>query len=522
MRPVLVATLLLAACGGDAPPVPDGAPNVVVFLSDTHRWGSMSFTQTPAVRTPNMERLAKEGVSVDRHYANVPLCSPYRALLMTGRWPFQQGVIANDINLRERPDLPPDRRYRGTLAWMFQDAGYRTALFGKWHLGNTHDRDLPYVPKWFFGGRSAQAFGFDRSVIWNNTNNHRSNTFQINGGRPRSWSGESNSEATARQALEWIEEQARSPRPFFVLISVNPPHERFDDAPDSKKALYPDPETLPFHPLDRLRDFELHQGYHAHISAVDEHLGMVDAELGRLGLRETTILVYTSDHGALGGVVGDEFGDKRTPHDLSARVPLLIRWPGEIGSDARIDFPTSAIDLPPTLLGLAGITARLSAADTDAARSSLQYAESLPGFDFAPFLLGRPEGLSEPTSVFLAHPSAMDSPERPTRWRAVVTDEYVYSVRADGEHYMWSRDDELQQTNLAGDSTLAPVRRRLWREVDSWMDRAERPFYRRWLDAAGDPSIAGWNFEHGAAYEPDRALAESFLFDLSPSKPPDE
>lgn len=520
MRALITILLLLAACGGDAPPVPQGAPNVVVFLSDTHRWGAMSFTQTPALRTPVMERMAREGVSVDRHYSNVPLCSPYRALLMTGRWPFQQGVVANDIELRERPDLPEESKTRGTLAWLFKDAGYRTALFGKWHLGNYHDFDLPYVPKWLFGGRTAEPFGFDRSVIWNATNNHRRGTYQIDGGRPHPWEGESNSEETTRQALEWIDEQARGERPFFVLISVNPPHEVLVDAPESKKALYPDTEALPFHPEDRIRNFAQHQGYHAHISAVDDHLGLVLDRLEELGAADDTILIYTSDHGGLGGIEGHDYGEKRTPHDVSARVPLLIRWPAGIRPGADADFPTSAIDLPATLLSLAGIGDLLRAAG-EPARDSLAYLEALPGFDFAPFLTGDAQDREPQHSVFLGHPSSVDAMPRRPLWRAVATDDWVYAVGSEGEIALWSAADELQRENLVDDSAYLETRRELWAELNRWMDRAERPFYDQWLRNATDRGIRKWNREHGAGDIPDREIAPTFFFDLEASRPPE-
>ena len=93
---VAVLLLLTASCAN--PPAPETrSPNVVYILSDTHRWGAMSFYQTPAVQTPNLERLAREGVSFNRRYVNLPICTPDRAIFLTGRWPYQQGLIANHM-----------------------------------------------------------------------------------------------------------------------------------------------------------------------------------------------------------------------------------------------------------------------------------------------------------------------------------------------------------------------------------------------------------------------------------------
>lgn len=287
--------LWLSGCAAE--PEASPPPNVVYIQSDTHRWGAMSFTQTPQVVTPNMARLAQEGASLDRYYVNLPICTPYRAIMMTGRWPWQQGLMANHMALSKRTDLPEGEKTRGTIAWAFRDAGYRTGHFGKWHLG---DRD-------------ARPFGFDRSIVWNGTNNHRLNTYNVDGGEPETWQGESNATAMTEQALEWIAEQSTAEQPFFAVISLNPPHGPFHDAPEAKKALYPDEETLPFHPKDQIRDFEQHRDYHALISGIDDDLGLVMRRLDDLGLAENTILIYTSDHGAMTGIDGVAYGQKPAP-----------------------------------------------------------------------------------------------------------------------------------------------------------------------------------------------------------------
>ena len=108
---------LSSSCGG---PVIPPKPNVVYLFSDTHRWGAMNFTQTPAVHTPHMEALMQRGVSFDHCYVNLPICTPYRAMLMTGRWPYQQGLIANHMSLAKRVDQPMGAKNRGTLGWAFK------------------------------------------------------------------------------------------------------------------------------------------------------------------------------------------------------------------------------------------------------------------------------------------------------------------------------------------------------------------------------------------------------------------
>ena len=176
IRSNAVLSVLLAAlvfgCGGASDDVaadPPEKPNVVYILSDTHRWGAMSFTQTPGVQTPNLQTLKEQGASFSRYYVNLPICTPYRALMMTGRWPYQQGLMANHMSLAERVDLPEGQKTKGTLSWAFKNAGYRTAHIGKWHLG----------------GQDARPFGFDQSIIWMGTNNHRKTRYHVDGGPGR-------------------------------------------------------------------------------------------------------------------------------------------------------------------------------------------------------------------------------------------------------------------------------------------------------------------------------------------------
>lgn len=502
MRFAVTALLLaLASCSGPAEPPAAKPPNVVYIQSDTHRWGAMSYTLTPQAVTPNMQAMAGQGVSLDRYYVNLPICTPYRAIMMSGRWPWQQGLMANHMSLGERVDLPEGQKTRGTIAWAFKDAGYTTGHFGKWHLG----------------GKDARPFGFDRSVVWNGTNNHRKNTFNVDGGDNEKWQGESNATATTEQALDWIAEKAQGEQPFFAVISLNPPHGPFDDAPEAKKALYPDEKTLPFHPLDQIHDFEQHRDYHALISGIDDDLGLVMRRLDELGLAEDTILVYTSDHGAMTGIDGVSYGQKRHPNDESSRVPFLIRWPGSIVAGLRLEILASTIDVFPTLAGLCGLAPKLEG------KPSGEYLVSLPGQDLSPWLLEGSDAFPQPTQeVYLAHPSNMNNngSRHEIVWRAIVTPEYTYAVTDQGEHRLWANGDGYQEKNLIDDPQYLETRRKLWAQLDKLLDKTERPFYDQWFANAAEGELKAWNREHGLGEgNTDRAAGKAFLFDMGKSKP---
>lgn len=222
MKLLCLASFLVTAAAHANPPAPEArSPNVVYIMSDTHRWGAMSFTQTPAVQTPNLAQLARERVSFNRRYVNLPICTPDRAIFLTGRWPYQQGLIANHMALAERVDLPEGGRHRGTLAWAFKNAGYTTALFGKWHLGGNIALPGVETSRTVQESRNALPFGFDRSVVWWGTNDHRQSTFSVDGGDAVEWEGASNATATVQQALEWISDVSGDEHPFFAVISLN-------------------------------------------------------------------------------------------------------------------------------------------------------------------------------------------------------------------------------------------------------------------------------------------------------------
>lgn len=496
--------LLLVLCQTFLNVLVADTPNVVYILSDTHRWGAMSFTQTPAVQTPHLETLAQQGVSFSRCYVNLPICTPYRALLMTGRWPYQQGLIANHMSLAERVDLPEGDQTHGTLSGVFKHAGYTTAHIGKWHLG----------------GRDARPFGFDTSIVWGGTNNHRRSVYSIDGAPNVVWRGESNATAMTTQTLDWIDKVHGGGKPFFVVLSLNPPHGPFGDALEEKKALYPDEATLPFHPLDDIRSWENHRGYHALISNVDDQVGRIAAELDRLGISENTLLIYTSDHGGMSGVGGVGYGQKRHPNDESTRVPFIASWPGRIPAGIERQTLFSTIDVFPTLAGIVGLHKQLKTANTPEASASLAYLNSLPGVDLSGALLNQ-NGGPEPRSVFLMHPSNMNnnSQHEPV-WRAIVTRDYTYAVTGDAEYALWENERNYQSENLVKSPETLAIRKQLWNELNAWMEVAETPFVDNWFARAAPDEISSWNEEQGLGKDNrNRKQGKDAVFNMNGSKP---
>lgn len=423
------------------------APNVIFAFSDEHRWQSLPFTETPGVRAPQMARLASEGVTFSHCVSNYPVCSPYRSMLMTGRWPYETGMIDNGLPLS--PDHP-------TLGDVFREAGYRTGYIGKWHLG----------------GERAEPFGFDDSLIWTGTNVHTESKYHPREGRAVTAKGY-NATLMTDQALDFI--SRNKDHPFLLMLSWNPPHSDFLDAPPEKIAMYPE-GSLAWRanvPGEVQRGdvkggaawgratWPYTRGYHAHISAIDDEIGRLLAKIEELNLEDDTIFVYTSDHGSMMGSHG--LGGKRMPYEESIRVPFFVRWPGRVKAGAKRDGLMGTTDILPTLCGLAGLSA------PDVCR----------GRNLARLILG--EGPEPETPQLIMHISkdhASGGQDHPAPiFRGVRTNRYTYAVREGGPWLLFdNQEDPFQMANRIDDPALAAVRKELHGMLRDLLAQAKDPF----------------------------------------------
>jgi len=434
---------------------PDAAkrPNVIFVFSDEHRWCSMPFTETPSVVAPNMERMAREGMRLDNCFSTSPICVPYRGMLITGQWPHQSGCISNNyfangdvIGL----DAP-------TIAHTFTAGGYVTGYVGKWHLKN----------------QTCVHAGFDYFQHWLYGDEHwKTQVRDVIAGEQFKTVEGYNAAGMTDQALTFIRRHAAGDKPFLMMLSINPPHYRWDDAPEEFLAKYP-PEDLAFRP--NVTDAKYKQGsqrsayrhYHAHISAVDRELGRLMDALKELGIDDNTVLIYTSDHGSSWGSNG--VSNKGNPYDEAIRVPFIVRWPGRVPAGRVVDNLIGTPDLHATLCGLAGLTP----------------SDHCGGEDFSPVLLGK-AGADPKSQLVLVNNFQRNYYHRQlnkdhSTWycpfRGVRTKRYTYVVNADGDWLLYdNQNDPYQRRNLVGDPAHAKVKAELRRELDRQLARAEDPF----------------------------------------------
>jgi len=434
----LLAVLAVAACSDAGRAL---QPNVIVLLSDQHRWQSMGHSEMPELQTPSLDRLAAEGASFTHAISNYPLCAPFRAMLLSGRWPYQTGVIDNGFGLRA---------HEPTIATAFRSAGYVTGYVGKLHLGN-----------W-----TATAFGFDHSIVWQDSDDHSGGRWV--GAIRDQWQHNDrgyNATVMSQQALDFVEEHRSVP--WLLMLSWNPPHAIFTDAPAEKQALYPE-GTLSYRrnyrpPPQLPSPFETYRGYHAHVSAIDDEIERVLAELEALDLDRRTIVIYTSDHGAMQGSFG--LTNKRFPYEESIRIPFLVRAPGLVAPGTQVDAVFGAIDMAPTIAGLAGVP-------------------PLPnwvGQDHSPRLRGEPG--PEPTGQPIFHilnrrTEHLPAARRPApRFRGIRTPRWTYAVQADGPWLLFDNQaDPYQLDNLVAAPDHARTRSELADQIAAWLVAAEDPF----------------------------------------------
>ena len=424
-------------------------PNLLFVFSDQHRACSMPGEPYNDADAPNLARLASEGMTFRNCVSNYPVCSPYRGILLSGRWPYQTGIIDNNFPLRESEI---------SLGETFRSSGYRTGYVGKWHLDATTPEGLR--PE----GDARHGFDFWRA--WYRTSRHMQGSYTFdphNGERiePKGY----NATLMTDQAIEFIR-KANADQPWMLVVSVNPPHPAFSDAPPELMRRYRD-ARLRLRPngTEKLGgDHGGHKGlpvrenlvgYYAHITAVDAEIGRLLDVLDETGAAGDTIVVYTSDHGEMMG--SHNWMGKRLPYEESAKVPFVARFPGRIPAARTTDALLGAIDLYPTLCGLAGVAP----------------PEHCAGRDLSAALRG--EQYRRPEHAFLMHQNVkgVDVPI----YRGLRTPRYTYAA---GERGRWllfdNQEDPYQRHNLAGDPTRSGLVRELEGEILDYLEVTGDPY----------------------------------------------
>lgn len=349
-------------------------PNVLVIITDEHNFRTLGcYRETLSteqaemwgpgsiVETPNFDRLAKDGILCTRAYATAPVCSPCRAAMITGMYPQNTGVPTNNAELRD--DVP-------TLAKIMAKQGYRTSFVGKWHLGGNGKPE--WAPK-IDGGFRNKTYMFNRGhwkKFAQTKTGARVDAFDKSGS-PSYGVSDADEESFSTDFLtdRAIESMAEAgDQPFLTVVSYPDPH-----GPNTVRApydrMYDHLRFLPPRTYGRddvatpkwlgngknhavFRGAQMSQ-YFGMVKCIDDNLGRIFAALEKSGKLDSTIIMMTSDHGDL--CYEHDRLNKGNPYEGSARVPMLIRFPGRIAAGQTYRQPIGTVDVTPTLLGLAKI-----------------------------------------------------------------------------------------------------------------------------------------------------------------------
>jgi arylsulfatase A-like enzyme len=316
----------------------DRRPNVIVFFTDQQRWDTLGDAGNPTGLTPNLDHMAKRATVFEVACASNPVCAPSRAAILTGRYPTETGVYQNGIPLS--PSIP-------TMAKAFHDAGYRTGYIGKWHLSESNP--VPAAERAdfdFWLASNLLEFTSDayRTVVYDGDDQ----PVELPGYR---------ADALTDAAIRFVADHSDPDGPpFFLFVSFLEPHHQ------NEKDDYPAPEVY----RDAFKDGWMPPdlaalggtspqhlaGYYGQVKRLDECLGRLRDALLSLELADSTMLAYTSDHGSHFKTRNGEY--KRSCHDSSIRVPLLIEGPG-FDPGLRITRPVTTADVAPTLLRAAAV-----------------------------------------------------------------------------------------------------------------------------------------------------------------------
>ena len=326
--------VLPGACGitgrlGAAAPA---APNVVILLADDLGWHDVGYHESE-IRTPNIDRLAAEGVRFERAYS-FPVCSPTRSGLMTGRSPMRLGVAYTVIRPWSKYGVPVSERF---MAQAFHDAGYQTAVTGKWHLGHAYKKFLP------------RARGFDHA--YGHVNGAIDYfTHERDGGLDWNRNGTSVREdgystfLLGREAERFIQQRDRG-KPFFLYVPFNSPHSPLQAPPEY---------------LDRYASIANRQrrSFAAMVEAMDTTIGRLLATLKDEGVADNTIVLFFSDNGgpiAFGATNTPLRGAKASTFEGGIRVPAIMRYPGHLKAGSVSQQAMTMMDYFPTLAAACGV-----------------------------------------------------------------------------------------------------------------------------------------------------------------------
>ncbi len=420
-------------------------PNVVFVLTDQWRAQDLGFVGNEQVITPAIDKLSKEAVVFTNAISNIPVCTPARASLMTGKYPLSHGLFYNDKPLKTEEYC---------IAEVYKENGYNTGYIGKWHINghpkgmkNNEGRALPVT--------ADRRQGFDYWKVHECTHNYNNSDYFDENNVKHTWEGY-DAIAQTRDAIQYM--QANKEKPFVLFVSYGPPHAPYQTAPKEYKDMYKDMDIQlrPNVPEDKAaKAREDIRGYYAHITALDDCIAELQQEIKNLGLEENTIFVFTSDHGDM--LYSHSQTKKQKPWEESIHIPFMLKYPAKLKAGTQMTKMFSFPDIMPTLLGMC----------------NLPIPETVEGVDYTGQLLGTEE--LDVEAAFITCPVPFHQWKYLVggrEYRGVRTERYTYVCDLNGPWLLYDNlNDPYQLNNVVGQDAYKSIQADLYAELQAILDK---------------------------------------------------
>jgi arylsulfatase A-like enzyme len=451
----------LALSAAAAVAAPAKRPNILFILPDQLRSQALGCMGNPDCKTPNIDRMASEGLVLPNTFANTPVCCPARANMLTGTYAHRNGMVANDLRLRES---------QLTIADELARAGYRTGYIGKWHLDGG-----PRMPGFVPPGPRRHGFQFwaanECAHTHFNTQYFRDTPDPI---PVKKYEGE----AWTDIALDFIKE---TKQPYFLMVSMGPPHDPYKAPPEFAKMY--DPAKLSMRPNHQpgpgVPGAQQIAEYYGNVSAIDQQVGRLLAAAD-----DNTLVLLSSDHGDMLGSEGQRL--KRKPWEESIRVPGIIRYPAAVKAGRRSDSFFTHVDFAPTLLSLCGI----------------KPPARMQGADLSGVVLGKSD--KAPGSAFFQIFGPFQGDGTDDGWRGVRTSRFLYARYETKPWLLYDLEkDPYEMHNLVDDQGSQGLLKEMESRLTAWMNQTGDSWKYDWHELVEDK---GRLYTGGTYYSVDEYL----------------
>jgi arylsulfatase A-like enzyme len=400
--------------------------NILILHTDQWRAQALGYAGNPNVKTPNIDIFTKQSANLKNAVSGMPVCTPHRASLMTGQRPLTHGLFMNDVQLDTTSV---------TIGKVLTNAGYQTGYIGKWHLDGSGRSS--FIPP----GARRQGFQYWKALEC--SHNYNESAYYNNDSPDKElWEGY-DAIAQTKDAQDYLVEHAQDDKPFFLFLSWGTPHAPYHTAPQKYNDMY-DPSSLKLHPnVPEEMEAKVRKdlaGYYAHCTALDDMVANILQTLDDTGIRDNTVILFTSDHGDLLG--SQNAYKKQQPYEESIRVPMLISYPGV--KAGKYEALINSYDIMPTLLGL----------------TEVEIPPSVEGFDYSKYLQLDTPMPDTTTLITCVQPFGQWNRFKHggKEYRGIVSLRYTYTRDLNGPWLLFDNDkDPYQMNNLIGDPAYSQL-----------------------------------------------------------------